>query len=112
MASDSASNAIPLSFPNSGVGGERVGKTLLRERFDSEKDSVIESAMNKGESWAKKVGSGASGVMLDDIPSLIDALNLRIVDKGKVCVDREVYEAYRALARAAVTDIKKLDWEV
>lgn len=84
---------------------------MLRERFDSEKDSVIESALGKSESWAKKVGSGASGVMLDDIEKLIHALGLRLVDKTKVCVDRGVYESYRTLAAAAISNPAKLVWD-
>lgn len=86
-------------------------KSLIRERFDAEKDSVIESLMGKGESWAKKVGQGASGVMLDDIPALLRALGLRVVDKDKYCVDRGVYEAYRTLANAAITNPSKLNWD-
>lgn len=111
MASDSAREVTPLSFPNSGVTGERRGKGVIRERFDAEKDSVIESAMGKGESWAKKVGQGASGVMLDDIPALLKALGLRVVDVSKVCVDKQVYESYRTLARAAITDPRSLNWD-
>lgn len=111
MPNESAREAIPASFPNSGVNGERRGKTLIRERFDAEKDSVIETLMGKGESWAKKVGQGASGVMLDDIPALLKALGLRVVDKDKVCVDKDVYEAYQTIAAAAITNPKKLNWE-
>jgi hypothetical protein len=102
MAADIPTDAIPESRPKKGI---------VRERFESEKDSVIESALGKAESWAKKVGSGQSGVMLDDIAKLLEVLGLRVVDKSKVCVDREVYEAYRALARAAVMDVRKLDWD-
>lgn len=84
---------------------------MLRERFDAEKDSVIESALGKSESWAKKVGTGSSGVMLDDIEKLIQALGLRLVDKNKVCVDRGVYESYRTLAAAAISNPSKLVWD-
>src|SRR5688572_8867629 len=111
MASDSASNLIPGSFPSTGAAPARVGKTLIEERFDAEKDTVIESAVGKGESWAKKVRTGQSGVMLEDIPRLIKALGLRIVDKDKVCVDRAVYESYRTLAHAAITNPSKLNWD-
>lgn len=91
-----------MSFPKRG---------LLRERFDAEKDSVIESALGKQESWAKKVGAGASGVMLDDIAKLIAVLGLKLVDCKKVCVDKAVYESYRILAAAAISDPKKLEWD-
>jgi hypothetical protein len=106
-------DSTPNAFPNTGAAGARAGngKGVLRERFDSEKDSVIESVVGKAESWAKKVGSGASGVMLDDIPKLLDALGLRIVDKSKICVDRAVYESYRTLAAAAISNPSKLVWD-
>lgn len=102
MTTDSTDQPIPLSFPRRGI---------IRERFDAEKDSVIESALGKQESWAKKVGSGTSGVMLDDISKLLTALGLRVVDKNKICVDRQVYESYRTLAAAAITNPSKLNWD-
>lgn len=111
---DPIDNPIPLSFPTTSPAGARAGngkRGLLRERFDAEKDSVIESALGKQESWAKKVGAGNSGVMLDDIPRLIAILGLRLVDKNKFCVDKAVFESYRTLAAAAISDPKKLEWE-
>lgn len=102
MASDDTDQPIPLSFPKRG---------MIRERFDAEKDSVIESALGKSESWAKKVGSGASGVMLDDIPKLLAILGLRVVDHNKVCINRDVFESYKTLATAALTNPKTLEWD-
>ncbi len=49
--------------------------------------------------------------MLDDIPRLLAVLGLKVVDQAKVCVDREVYEAYKTLAGKAITSPKQLDWE-
>jgi hypothetical protein len=84
------------------------GKGMVRERFNGEKDSVIENAMGKEESWAKKVGTGQSGVKLDDIERLLRALGLQVVDANAVCVDRRIHEAYRVLAAAAITEPEKL----
>lgn len=95
-------DVLTPSFPRRGV---------IRERFDREKDLAIESAMKKGDSWAKKVGTGQSGVLLDDIPLLLEALGLRAVCKSKVCVDKSVYESFRTLASAALSDPQKLQWE-
>lgn len=81
----------------------------LRRRFNAEKDAVIESALGKQESWAKKVGTNISGVMLDDIPALIDVLGLKLVDKSKKCVDAEVFNAYRTITAAAMNGT--LHWE-
>ncbi len=99
---DSTLRAIPTSIPNRG---------LLRERFEAEKDSVIDSGCSKQESWAKKVGAGTCGVLLDDIPKLLDTLGLKLVDRHKICVNKDVYAAYKALATAAITNPTKLDWD-
>jgi hypothetical protein len=101
MAADVTPAPAPNALPKKGA---------LRERFEDIKDSALDSAMGKGESWAKKVGYGNQGVMLDDIPKLLDVLGLKVVDKSKVCVDREVYEAYKTLAGKAITEPQKLDW--
>jgi hypothetical protein len=111
MSLDSASEPIPLSFPTTGAARAREGKSIIRERFNAEKDSVIESGVGKAESWAKKVGQGASGVMLDDIPKLLKVLGLKVVDESRVCVDRAIYESYRTLAKAAITNPSSLNWE-
>lgn len=103
MAADVTPTPSPGAIPKSGV---------LRERFNDMKDVALENAMGKGESWAKKVGYGAQGVMLDDIPKLLDILGLKVVDKGKVCVDRAVHEAYRTIAAAHLTSPKiEDDWD-
>lgn len=91
MAADPTQISAPASRPKKGV---------LRERFEDVKDSALDDAMGKGESWAKKVGYGNQGVMLDDIPKLLEVLGFKLVDKSKVCVDRAVHEAYKALAAA------------
>ncbi len=91
MTSDDTQTPIPNAFPKRGI---------VRERFEDFKDSALDAAMGKGDSWAKKVGYGNSGVLLDDIPKLLDALGLKVVDKSKVCVDRAVHEAYKTIAAA------------
>jgi hypothetical protein len=91
-------------------------KSVLRERFEAVKDAALDDAMGKGESWAKKVGYGNQGVMLDDIPKLLDTLGFKLVDKSKVCVEKATHEAYKALAAAHLRgevpepDGPKLDW--
>lgn len=104
----------PSALPTLGAAGERPPKSPLRQRFEAVKDAALDDAMKKGESWAKKVGYGNQGVMLDDIPRLIDALGFKLVDKSMVCVDRKVHEAYRALAAAhlaASTPAPQLEWD-
>ena len=106
MSPDDTAKPIPDAFPNTGTAWERV----IRERFLKAKDSVIENALGKQESWAKKVSAGQSGVLLDDISKLLAALGLKVVDQSKVCVNREVYEAYKTLAGKAITEPRELDW--
>jgi hypothetical protein len=71
------------------------------------KDSALDAAMGKGESWSKKVGYGDQGVKLDDIPRLLAALNLKLVDVGMHCVPKSEHEAYRTLARIHLEQ----DWD-
>lgn len=97
-AADVTTMPAPGSLPKKGV---------LRERFEAMKLDAIDSAMGKGESWAKKVGYGNQGVMLDDVSRLVDVLGLKLVDKGKVCVSREEHLAYKAIARAHLEQ----DWD-
>lgn len=104
---DDSGSVIPGSFPNSGVGRERPGKGVLRERFEAMKDTALDAAMKKGESWAKKVGYGDSGVKLDDIPALLSALGLKLVDVNMVCVPREEHRAYRTIAKIHLEQ----DWD-
>jgi hypothetical protein len=100
MASDVIPTPAPNAIPRKGV---------LRERFENFKDSALDAAMGKGESWAKKVGYGDQGVKLDDIPKLLAALHLKLVDVNKVCVDRAEHEAYKTLAAAHLSSQPKLD---
>lgn len=93
MAADGTPIPQPIARPKSGA---------VRERFDDMKDIAIENAMGKGESWAKKVSAGLQGVVLDDIPKLLDALGLKVVDRSRICVTQEQiaeYEAYKVIAR-------------
>src|SRR4029077_9051957 len=81
----------------------RLKRSVVRERLDEAKDAYVESAMGKGESWVKKLLSGYSGVLIDDIPKLMDALNLKIVPKQTQTVDREVLKGLRAIARSELS---------
>lgn len=82
---------------------------ILRERFYAEKDAYIESALGQKDSWARAVAHGRQGVLLDDIPRLITALGLKIVDQGAVCVNPEIFAAYKALAKAAMNQTPEIE---
>jgi hypothetical protein len=115
---NSASPPAPSALPSSGASRERPTKSLLRERFEAVKPAAIDDAMGKGESWAKKVGYGDQGVQLDDIPRLIAALGLKLVDAAKICITPEraaEYEAYRTIAAAHLANSSgpklEQDWD-
>ena len=75
---------------------------MLEVRAGKAKDSAIGSAMGKSDDWFKKVRNLEAGVLLTDIPKLVKALGLRLVDEGKVCVDRDVAQAMETLTRRAL----------
>jgi hypothetical protein len=105
MTTDATPASTPTSRPKAGV---------LRERFDGMKDIALENAMGKGESWAKKVSAGLQGVVLDDIPKLLAALELKIVDVRRICItqeERDEYEAYKVIARNKLAPAPKLEWD-
>lgn len=84
---------------------------IVAERFRREKDAVIEEGLGKQPSWAIKVGNSQSGVLVDDIDKLLEILGLKAVDKSKVCVDRDVLQAWKTIATAAMSEPAKLNWE-
>lgn len=117
MAADLSPTPQPESLPSSGAGPAPLRKGLLRERFEGVKDVALEQAMDKGESWARKVGDGSQGVKLDDIPRMVAALGLKLVDARRTCITPEElaeYEACKTLARGRLAPpAPKLDedWE-
>lgn len=54
---------------------------------------------------------GERGLRLAEIPVVLKALGWKLVSHDKVCVDRSVYESFRTIAAAALSDPKKLEWE-
>lgn len=78
------------------------------------KQVAIDDAMGKGDSWAKQVGNGSSGVKLDDIPKLVQVLGLKLVDARRICITPEKlaeYEACRTLAgRLLSPQPAELEW--
>lgn len=91
------------------IKGKGVG--AIRERLKEAKLAAIDSAMGKGDSWAKKILAGDSGVMLDDIENFLRSLNLKAVDVSKVCVDRATAQAYETIAKRAMAKESTLIWD-
>lgn len=97
---ESSPAAGSASFRKSGTAPER-GRNPLRERLQDAKREAVELALGKGESWCNKVLAGDSGVRLDDLPSLLAFLNLKLVSSHKVCVDPEIARAYEVIVARA-----------
>ena len=83
----------------------------VQERLRNAKKSAVAERLGKSDSWAQKVVDGECGVLIQDIPALLAALNLKMVDVSKVCVDRNIYESLRHIAGAALEAPRKLEWE-
>ena len=41
----------------------------------------------------------------------LGALGLKVVGRDQVCIDRAIYESYKTLATAALTNPAKLNWD-
>lgn len=54
---------------------------------------------------------GERGLRLAEIPVVLKALGWKLVSQDKVCVDRSVYESFKTIAAAALSDPKKLQWD-
>lgn len=102
MAADDTALPVPDALPNTGEPGVQPGKGMLRERFDAMKQAVIDDAMGRKDSWAKQVGNGNSGVKLDDIPRLVEALGLKIVEARRICITPEKLAEYQACETLAL----------
>lgn len=114
MVADSPLLLIPESRTSSGAAPERLGNGILRARFNATKDTALEQAMDKGESWARKVASGDSGVKLDDIPKLIAVLGLKLVSRERICItpeEKRRYDALEVIAAQALNPAPKLSFE-
>lgn len=84
---------------------------VVAERLRNAKATAVAEALGKSDSWVDKVRNGESGVLLQDMPALFDALGLKVVSVEKICVDRDVYQSLKTIAGAALEAPQKLEWE-
>ena len=75
------------------------------------KHSQVAQMLGRDESTISRWASEDMGIKLSDIGPFLAAVGLKVVDSGKVCVDRSVYESYKTLAVKALTDPASLNWE-
>jgi hypothetical protein len=84
---------------------------VVMQRLAKVKNQAVAEAIGKDESTVSRIVSGDTGIKLADLQPFLSALSLKVVDAGQVCVDRAVYESYRTLARAAITNPSTLSWD-
>lgn len=75
---------------------------------------AISKAISKDDSTSSRVRSGEARLTLGELCDLIDAADLKLVTRDRVCVDRKKYEALATIAAAAMSDpesAKKLVWD-
>lgn len=73
---------------------------ILRERMAKAKREALDLALDKSD-FTTKVLNGQQGIMLDDIPRVLLHLNLKMVDGDKVCVSKDLAQAYETIMRHA-----------
>lgn len=75
---------------------------------------AISKAIAKDDSTASRVRSGEARLTVGELCDLIEAADLKLVSRDRICVDRKKYEALATIAAAAMSDeasVKKLVWE-
>lgn len=94
---------MATSLPNvSAASLTRPG--VVRERLGNVKSEWLADVLGKDDSWVRKVRNGECGILIGDLPALLDALELKTVSKKKVCVDPEIAKAYETIARRMVAE--------
>lgn len=91
-----------VSQPSSAASFPRPG--VVRERLGNVKSEWLADVLGKDDSWVRKLRNGECGILISDLPLLLDALSLKAVEKKKVCVDPEIAKAYETIARRMVAE--------
>ncbi len=96
---------------NSAMQPTRNLSQLLMQRVATVKNQVVAQAIRKDESTVSRIVSGELGIKLDDLQAFLDSLELKVVGKHQICVDRDEFTAYRALAAKYMSKPPELEWE-
>lgn len=70
----------------------RKAAHFLLRRLNRLPLATVAGALGKDESTACRIRSGERGCNAEEFCALLDVSGLKLVDKHKVCVDREVHE--------------------
>ena len=84
---------------------------ILMQRIAAVKNQAVAQAIRKDESTVSRIISGESGIKLDDLGAFLAALDMKVVGRNQVCVDKDEYLSYRSLAAKYMEQAPKLDWE-
>lgn len=84
---------------------------ILMQKIAAVKNQTVAQAIRKDESTVSRIVSGETGIKLDDLQAFLNALDLKCVGKNQVCVDRDEFIAYRALAQKYMSKAPELNWE-
>ena len=100
---------MSASCPKTSQPSRKLSQLIL-QRLAGVKNYTVAQAINKDESTVSRIVSGESGIKLDDLENFLGALDLKCVGRNQVCVDREEYAAFRALAARYIEQPPKLEW--
>lgn len=89
---------------------------VILQRVASVKNQAVGEAIRKDESTVSRIVSQEIGIKLDLLQPFLAALQLKIVDANRICIDVEKYNAMLILAKRAIAQEQKvegpqLDWE-
>lgn len=95
-ADDTAPTGQPDSTAPDGAGNHpsnvRKAAHFLLRRLNRLPLGIVAGALGKEESAACRVRSGERGCNAEEFCALLDVSGLKLVDKGKRCVDPKVYD--------------------
>lgn len=84
---------------------------VVLQKLAKAKNATVAEAIGKDESTISRIVSGESGIKLADLQPFLAALGLKVVGAEQVCIDRAIYESYKTLATAALTNPSSLNWD-
>lgn len=96
---------------NSAPQTSRSLAQFLLQRIATVKNQTVAQAIHKDETTVGRIVSGETGIKLNDLGAFLGALDMKCVGKNQVCVDREEFIAYRALAAKYMEQSPALIWE-
>ncbi len=92
--------------------GSRKFASIILRRLAAVKNVTVSEAMGCHETTVGRIASGEQGIKIADLDKFLTALNLKIVDANRICVNVDEYEAYRRLAKVYMTQPEKtLEWD-